>query len=56
MDQREIDEEFKKIKKEIESKEEKLRSKLSYLLSRIQDLEISLGAVKGDLFEKIKKQ
>jgi hypothetical protein len=52
MNQLELDAELKKIREEMEAREKKLRSKLSHLLSRIQDLEISLDTVKGDLFEK----
>jgi|TARA_B100001094_G_C18191642_1_gene807704 hypothetical protein len=52
MNQSELELEFKKIREEMERKDEKLRSKLSYLLSRIQELESSLECVKGDLFEK----
>ena len=46
-----MQEELKKLREEIDKKDEKIRSKLSFLLSRIQDLEKSLDVVKGDLFE-----
>jgi hypothetical protein len=51
MDKQEILEEFKKIREEIEDREKKLRSKLSYLLSRIQETSDSTKP-KGDLFER----
>ena len=44
--------ELNKLKEEMDHRDEKIRSKLSFLLSRIQELEKSLDVVKGDLFER----
>jgi hypothetical protein len=52
MNQSDLDLELEKIREEINIREQKIRSKLSYLLSRIQELESSVDSVKGDLFER----
>jgi hypothetical protein len=52
MNQSDLDLELEKIREEIDTREQKIRSKLSYLLSRIQELESSVDSVKGDLFER----
>ncbi len=44
--------ELNKLKEEMDRRDEKIRSKLSYLLSRIQKIERSLDLTYGDVFEK----
>lgn len=42
---------MEELKLELDQQDKKLRSKISFLLSRIQDIEASMEIKKGDVFE-----
>ena len=42
---------MEELKLELNQQDKKLRSKISFLLSRIQDIEASMEIKKGDVFE-----
>ena len=47
---------MEELKLELNQQDKKLRSKISFLLSRIQDIEASMEIKKGDVFEVEKIQ